>query len=154
MGVDVYASSAIPWRMGSMTPRLFCGLRSGGHPHKPGWHRWTLCHSSILWTKMWCFPWSRSIEDRAFLQNPSLESRSHWLLAIFRGRNSLIVGMQHVLDHLNMRSRSMLQVWQKADVNESEEASILADLCWYSWPIDQGSSGCALNYMLILLLLI
>ena len=56
--------------------------------------------------------------------------------------------------NLNMRSRPMLQVCQKVDVNESEEASILADLCWYSWPIDQGSSGCALNYMLILLLLI
>ena len=29
--------------------------------------------------------------------------------------------------NLNMRSRPMLQVCQKVDVNESEEASILAD---------------------------
>ena len=44
-----------------------------------------------------------------------------------------------------MRSRPMLQVWQKADVNESEEASILADWCWYSWPIDQGGCGVQLE---------
>ena len=39
----------------------------------------------------------------------------------------------------------MLQVWQKEDVNESEEASILADWCWYSWPIDQGGCGVQLE---------
>ena len=44
-----------------------------------------------------------------------------------------------------MRSRPMLQVWQKADANESEEASILADWCWYSWPIDQGGCGVQLE---------
>ena len=70
MGVDVCAFSRAPWRMGWMRPKLFYGQQYVGHLHKPGWHPWSLCHFSTLWTRTWCFPWSHSIEDKAFLRNP------------------------------------------------------------------------------------
>ena len=132
MDEDVCASSAVPWKMDLMRPKLFCWLRYVGHLHKPGSHLWTLCHSSTLWTRMWCFPWSHSIEDRAFLRNPSLEEKKNWLYCHNAGMFQVVsFGKEHLHNiKNNSTNETNTEVTKQTNVKEkNRERKVVVRRC-------------------------